>query len=400
MVASFRHPFLLLTLLGALALSTLCAPALHAQPIRTILPTETDPAITNANNRHTVLPPQGAPRNELFVFFPGTSPAIPLAYTDILRTASELGYHAISLMYPNTLSVNRYYCWLRLDLDCHENVRREVMTGADTSNLIDIPRTESIEHRLIKLLDYLHANYPSENWNQFFTSGTNLNFSAMAMGGHSQGAGYAGLFAKDHPLLRVLLIAGIDWNTSIRNQASPWQNPPHQTPIERFFGLIHRDDELVPFALATNAWALYGFDIFAPPVDVETAPGSPYAGTHILASSLGAPITNFHGAIVVDIDAPRDENNRSIYRPSWIYMLSGPTTLDPVRVTFSSALLPELQAEAIPGYSYQLETTTNLTAWLPVGPPVSATTNPPLIFTLPATLPHAAFRLDGAFEGF
>jgi hypothetical protein len=46
-------------------------------------------------------------------------------------------------------------------------VRLEILDGTDRTPLVDVDRANSIENRLIKLLQYLDANRPGEGWGGF-----------------------------------------------------------------------------------------------------------------------------------------------------------------------------------------------------------------------------------------
>ena len=139
---------------------------------RVIAPVVTDPAITNGNPlfRHWVyLDINRPPAGKLFVFLPGTG-GPPNAYRLILETAAQAGCHAVGLAYVNEQEVNAELC-LGQPATCAGEVRLENVTGADTSPLLDVNRANSIENRLIKLLEYLHRQFPAEGWGAFLTGG-------------------------------------------------------------------------------------------------------------------------------------------------------------------------------------------------------------------------------------
>ena len=58
---------------------------------------------------------------------------------------------------------------MQLHGECQWKVRREIITGVDTSPLVDVNAANSIVNRLEKLLSYLGAYYPKEGWGQYLS---------------------------------------------------------------------------------------------------------------------------------------------------------------------------------------------------------------------------------------
>ena len=100
-----------------------------------------------------------------------------------------------------------------------------------------------IERRTLKLLQYLHNNYPSENWEHYF-SGNQINWNKIIVTGHSQGGGHPGIISKIKQVDRVAMFAAMDWITLLNRNADwiTWNGP---TPTDRYYGFIHQDDELL-----------------------------------------------------------------------------------------------------------------------------------------------------------
>ncbi len=90
---------------------------------------------------------------------------------EVRSAGSLIGLEPIQRCSANSWSVNEDLCAANADRDCHEKVRRETLTGDDHSSLISVNRPNSIENRLIKLLQYLDANYPQEGWGSFLDAG-------------------------------------------------------------------------------------------------------------------------------------------------------------------------------------------------------------------------------------
>lgn len=108
--------------------------------------------------------PAQTPKEQLFVFFPGSG-AVPMQYQLLLREAAHLGYYSVGLNYPNSISVGKL-CKRERDPDCYGAVRQEVFSGQDATALVDVSRSNSITNRLTKLLDYLHDQQPTAGWDR------------------------------------------------------------------------------------------------------------------------------------------------------------------------------------------------------------------------------------------
>lgn len=138
--------------------------------LRMVAPRATNPALPETPAHLTTFDPLGTHIGKLFVFFPGTG-GPPAGYRYILQTAAGLGYHAIGLAYVNDKSVNFDYCVGNPPPNCQEIVRREIIEGKDHSPLLQVDRANSIEGRLISLLEHLHQQYPTERWNRYLENG-------------------------------------------------------------------------------------------------------------------------------------------------------------------------------------------------------------------------------------
>ncbi|MDR3456710.1 MAG: hypothetical protein P4N60_04650 [Verrucomicrobiae bacterium] len=198
-------------LAGCLFLST---PDAGAQTLQLVQPSQTDPNITQFNNYHYVYLNTSVPsRHQLFVFLPGTGGA-PAGYQDVLKTAANLGFHAVGLMYedPNTMNS---LCGDLPDPNGYRDTRLAVINGG-TNAQIAIASADSITNRLVKVLLYLAAKYPAQNWGQYLGAQSNLNWPLIVIAGHSQGAGHSGLIAKVYPVARSLMFSDTDWWTPQR----------------------------------------------------------------------------------------------------------------------------------------------------------------------------------------
>ncbi len=292
-----------------------------AQTLRLIRPSQTDSAITTEDEFHYTYITTAA-RNKLFLFFPGTG-GLPQHYQLVLRTAANLGFHAIGLRYPNAIAINDV-CALTLDTTCHRRARLEILDGTDRHPTIAVNRTNSIENRLIKLLKYLRTNYPAENWQQYLTNDSVIVWNKMIVSGHSQGGGHAGIIGKFHDVAGVVMFAAMDW-LAFLNRNADWITMPGQTPASRLYGFTHYRDASVEINKQITTWRNYG--MLGSLVNVDTT-SPPFANSHTFTTFLPPAFdtTNFHGSVAVSVYTPLATNGTPVYAPLWEYMMRGGAT--------------------------------------------------------------------------
>jgi len=305
---------------------------------RQIYATVTDSAITaapgNGEAPHVVINPSPlvSPLGELVVFLPGTQ-GRPTQYTDILRTAAELGFHAVGLNYPNQTAMGSL-CRTSSNADCYWTARNEVLFGDRTpvSGQSDVSPADSIVNRLSKLLVWMDQQHPDEGWGQFLLGADAVDWSKVVLAGHSQGGGYVGVMAKTVVLDRAIYFSSPDdWNALTDTPADWTLTKPNVTPAERQFGFGSDADTLVPNAHAFAHWNNLGLATPASgPVHVDGGAAS-FAGSHQLytslpynpaSSALTAALKN-HGITVVDTSTPLDANGTPLFATNgvWAYLL-------------------------------------------------------------------------------
>lgn len=302
-----------------------------------VLPSATDPGITNFDqphsvylNREIVVEHQAGlaqDRHELYVFIPGTHPPGtprtashgPVAFCEL---AANLGYHVVSLTYPNDIAAS--ICRNDRDPGEFENFRLAIIQGG-ASKYIKVSRADSIENRLIKLLQRLQEGRPRENWAQFLNPNATLKWEAIAVGGHSQGGGHAALIGIKHRVARVISTgAPKDYNHRL-NAPAAYYREASATPKSCFFAFNHWQDwtgDTSPKQLLENFHAL-GLDAFGAPAEVDTEP-APYHHTRILMTHFPA----------VTVKGPQDDGsltahhsmlnpqNAERWKPVWTYLLT------------------------------------------------------------------------------
>lgn len=292
---------------------------------RDVPPATTDAAITTALSAHVAINPDPAvvAKNRLFVMLPGTT-AVPRFYRFILRTGAPRGYHAIGLTYPNDEAIGTL-CATNSDPNCAGLARNEVITGADTSPVVSVNRANSITGRLISLLTYLSATFPTEGWGQYLVNGQ-PNWPVITVAGHSQGSGHAAYLAKQQVLDRSVMFSGPSDVGIAPGSVAPWLNLPNVTPASRQYGFSHMADGLVPLALVSRNWDVLGLGGFGAETSVDGAT-APYANAHKLTTNAAPnPAANGltpdlpHASPVVDVATPLTAAGTPIYAPVWIYL--------------------------------------------------------------------------------
>jgi hypothetical protein len=286
---------------------------------RQINPQLTNAAITSDLAPHVVINPDPAvpATGRLFLMLPGTL-AVPTTYEDIVRRGARRGYHAIGLTYPNTDAVG-VLCPGAGPADCAGAVRREVITGVDASTLVTVGPPNSIDGRLLALLNYLNANFPAEGWGRYLVNGA-IDWSLITVAGHSQGAGHSGFIAKLRDVNRVVMFSGPG------DPGASWVDLPNVTAPARVFGFTHTADNLAPLAVVTRSWDGLELDLFGASVSVDGA-SPPFGGSHQLLTSAppnpnptGPSASPTHGAPVVDAATPRNVMGQPVFEPVWDFI--------------------------------------------------------------------------------
>src|SRR6187549_3620168 len=151
-------------------------------------PILTDTSYAAGQDSHLVVRNTTTTLHKLFLFIGGTGSSTQ-GYQTISNFAGNLGFDVINLSYPNTVSAASLAN--SSDSMVFNNYRQEVCYGTPLSPDVTVDSLNSIYTRTIKLIHYLNATYPTQNWSQYLITPTTLDWSKIAVGGHSQGGGHA-----------------------------------------------------------------------------------------------------------------------------------------------------------------------------------------------------------------
>ncbi|HMP75138.1 MAG TPA: SBBP repeat-containing protein [Kiritimatiellia bacterium] len=293
-----------------------------------VTPSSTDGAINKWNSAHLVFGnSNNSKQGRLVVFFAG-SYASPADYTQFLKVSALQGYHTIGLSYPNAWTVNQL-CQSRGDSDpgCFDAIRGEIFTGDDLTSLIDVNAANSISNRLYKLLVHLHAQHPAQGWDTWFDAGTHsIDWSALILGGHSQGGGHAGYIAKQHAVARAIMVAAPE--DQFNNGLIPgWLQAPSETDPSHYFGFNHINDSF--YARNKANWQVMGMNAYGGLTNVDTV-AAPFGHSHQLITSAppaGGLNTGIkcHNSPIVDQSTPMQGDNPFYgVRQAWQYLVNTP----------------------------------------------------------------------------
>ena len=196
--------------------------------------------------------------------------------------------------------------------------------GTDRHDLIDVNRPNSIENRLIKVLQYLNNDYPNENWNQFWSGDSTILWENIIVSGHSQGGGHAGFIGKIKQVERVVMFAINDWMPLLQ-RTSAWVSMPGATIPERYFAFTHELDEAADFGNQQIFWEDLGMMQFGNVVLTDGL-SVPFENSHTLFTQVipAVDTTKYHSSPIVDLYTPKDGNDMPVLQLVWEYLIDYP----------------------------------------------------------------------------
>ena len=251
--------------------------------------------------------------------------------------AANNGFHCINLAYRNGIS-GQAACADVPNSDCHLNYRKEIIEGIDYSSEINVNTANSIDNRLIKLLQYLDASYPSQNWSQYF-SGNLVDWDKLIVSGHSQGGGHAAVIGITRPIQRVLMFASPNDYSDTLNMLASWTQLPHLVADSNYYSFNALNDEVIEFWKQYAHSDALNLDNYGDTVNVD-AVQSPYNHSRQLYTkeivTSPNPLELTHDVMIRDAETPIDSQNKPIFTCVWRYMLGIECELNSIEETLES----------------------------------------------------------------
>jgi Secretion system C-terminal sorting domain len=291
--------------------------------IFSVNPTVTDSNIPLDFGKHyTFYNPDCNPQGTLLLHLVGTggNPSSSQIYPTI---AANNGFHVLSLKYNNDTSV-QLACNNSPDVDCHYKLRKEIIEGIDYSPIYVVDSVNSIYHRLIKLLQYMDTNNPSQNWNQFYTVDS-VHWNSVILSGHSQGGGHAPVIAISKPVKRVLMFAAPNDYSASFTQYAPWTNMAHVTPDSAYFSFNNLYDGVGDYDWQYQEAVNLGESTFGDSTLVD-GNSCTYNNSHNLYTIIDSNFLANHGMVISDQHINFDGQGDPVFKSVWLYMLGIPCT--------------------------------------------------------------------------
>ena len=280
-------------------------------------------------------------QNKLLLFLPGTGAKPKDHYSEFCKTAANVGYHAIGLVYKNAVSISDSCGTIANNgPSCSENARSEIIYGTPLSSQVNVDSANSIMNRLSKLLYYLETNYPTKGWDNYIDTATmNIHWERIALAGHSQGGGHAALIARDTVVNRVLFFnspSDRDNNLTTPLYQPQWFYDGHITHDSVYYAFYHQQNG-GPERLAI--YNLFGLGNYGVTMNVDLN-SYPYNNSHILYTDSTTfdfntfigntcdvippinPDFNPHSDIIVDCELALDNLGNNPFEIVWEYMLN------------------------------------------------------------------------------
>ena len=275
-----------------------------------ISPNQTDGAYSLGDAKHLILRNKTTHLDKLVVFIGGTN-TTPNNYKDICNHIATIGYDVIDLAYPNKVAA--YTLSSNTDPNVFDFYREEICFGISASNYVAVDLLNCIGTRATKLMLYLKNNYPEQKWSQYLTPSNTLLWDKIIVSGHSQGAGHACYLGYKKNVHRVVMFSGPnDYSTYFHDTAN-WLKTNSITPINRYYSLLHKKDEVISFNYQVKN--LRSIGILLENENPAQADNSiaPYSNKHSLFITI--PALSFHDS-TVELD------KKSKIQGIWTYLFT------------------------------------------------------------------------------
>ncbi|MBE2252922.1 MAG: hypothetical protein IAE78_25540 [Myxococcus sp.] len=237
-----------------------------------------------------------APRGLLVVYLHGAGTPTTCGSSAHQELLAGLGFHTIGPCYASDYGVGN--CGTEIGA-----CRLEAFDGVDRHPFISIAPAESLERRVVRMLERLQTLNPQGDWRFFLVNGA-PRWDRIVISGISHGASSAGLIAKVRSVHHAVMLSGpLDTNQA-------WLSLPSRTPAAQVFGFTHTGDPQHAGHLA----AFEAMGLPGAPTRIEDG-GSPWGGSRRLFTSVAT--TDPHGSTQAGGSAPLNPDGGYRFAPVW-----------------------------------------------------------------------------------
>lgn len=259
-------------------------------------PDEADPAAalalgTQLAQLDTTVPLQG----RLVVYLHGAGAPATCGSQAHGVVLARMGFHVIHPCYVSDYGVG----------NCGDDIggcRLEAFEGVDHHDFIAIPPADSIETRVVKMLEHLQALHPGGDWQYFIADGA-PRWSEIVISGISHGASSSGVIGMHREVERVVMLSGP------LDSGQAWLKGAPLTAIDRFWAFTHTADD-------QHAGHLQSFADMMLPGEPAVVDGvaPPYMDSHRLVTS--AATGDGHSSTQAGGSSPK-EADVYVFEPVW-----------------------------------------------------------------------------------
>lgn len=292
-----------------------------------IKPIQTDINYAAVQDSHLVVRNTTTNLNKLFLFIGGTG-SNTKGYLSISSFAGNLGFDVINLSYPNNVAAASLSN--SSDSMVFNKYRQEVCYGTPVSPDVTVDTLNCIYTRAVKLVNYLNTTYPSQNWNQYLINPTTLNWSKIAIGGHSQGGGHACYFAKFNAIERSLMFSSPNDYSNYFSKSANWLRTAGISSMSKHFAYLSLLDEIVPFNDQLSNLQGLGLHPLYDTTNVDLS-GNPYGNSHCLYTTQAPGLSILYHNSTTKLSA--------INNAVWTYMLTSTITVGINEIEENSTVL-------------------------------------------------------------
>lgn len=234
------------------AFATLAIPGVLSAQLREelIRPSQANAQVREFDDPNVGIAGSAAPDAPLAIFFPGTH-GKPENAEVLMHVIAGQGYRVIGLTY-NDDPPGTEVCPRSPNPECFTGFHAMRVFGEGPAPVSN-SSAESIEGRLVSLLQYLDREHPEAGWSTYLTEAGRPQWARILVSGLSQGAGMAAYIAKTTPVYRVVLFSSPWDNIGRQHRPAPWLFQRSATPAQRWWAERHAQEN-------TTQWIAEAYD--------------------------------------------------------------------------------------------------------------------------------------------